>query len=63
MPPYYILSKLQTAIRTTGAINAIIKPGEVAVLADNKGPPVICNWQWQITFGARYRVTTQYTQF
>ena len=36
MPPFYILSEFQRAIRTTGTINAIIKPGEVAVLADNR---------------------------
>jgi len=36
MPPCYILSQLQRAIQTTSTINAIIKPGEVAVLADNR---------------------------
>jgi len=40
--------------------------GEVAVLADNRQitrVPIICNWQWQITSGARYHLTARRAQF
>src|SRR6266446_7486598 len=46
MPPWYILSKLQRGVPTTGSINAIKQPGEVAVLADNRQitrVPISCN--------------------
>ena len=39
--------------------------GEVAVLlsAIGSGSAVICHWQWQITFGARYCVTPHHAEF